>query len=217
MMTTFAVIRWLVLIVLAVVAIPLWLKMGPSLNWKNWPAWKWLWDYRRSIGAGLAILIAGLLICFFWLQVLQFPWGWRTFLLGLVLLALASSGGLLGRMFLGLGALALVGSILFPLFREAGEAVEAREIAAAVAEAPRIEEFTVNAGEEYLSKSYTGPGTYHRVFSTGPWKLVHGHSGKVYDMSAGWSALRGTTNDGAVMIRNPGKETISFRLERIRP
>ncbi len=229
-MTVLIVIGWLLIFVLALVVILLWVKTRPDDSWKRWLVWKWGWEYRKLIATMVLTLVAVILLYSFWpfgveetvtragagaepgrsffQQLVKFPWGWRTFLLGLVLLLLGSVGGVLGRILFGLGTFALAGTLFFPLFRE----VKKRPIA------PRVEEFTVNAQEEKPTV-LNGPGTIHRVQANKTWIAIAADpSGKVieYPMPAGDSRWGGVEPEDLLWVRGV-EEGTTLRFERIRP
>ncbi len=94
-----------------------------------------------------------------------------------------------------------------------GQALMAKVTEEHIPPAPRVQEFTLAAGEELLPVE-TGPGSRHLVCSDKPWQVVHKRTGTVFDFPAECSPLNGGERAGLIRVRV--KEATRLRFERTR-
>lgn len=116
-----------------------------------------------------------------------------------------------------LAVIAIVITIAFFFSGKKEAGAQAREPVAAVQIAPRVEEFTLNTGEEKPTV-LVGPGTIHRVQANKAWVGIGAQpDGKVleYPMPAGSSRWGGSEPEDLFWVRGVEDGT-TLRFERVR-
>lgn len=136
-----------------------------------------------------------------------------------VLFAISGSRGTVVRWTTRILATVAIGITISFFFGGKKEAeAKTEQPVATVQAAPRVEEFTLNAGEEEVTV-VVGPGTFHRIRANNKeWlalsKLPDG-SYREYRMKAGASSWRGGVPEGLLRVRGVEDGT-TLRFERVR-